>query len=339
MNTSGANLYTDFSAFSNLRAEARSGSAEGKRAAAEQIEAMFLGMMLKSMRAAGGSMLEGPGAKVREGMFDSQLALNMAKNSKMGFADLMMREFNHQRGTMQTNSGAESKTIAAPGQVATELFARGLWGRPVSVNEAALIAHPASTTPGHPNHPTSTVVSSSVSATDAKSGSNWRNAQEFATHLWPAAQRAAKALGTRPEAVLAVAALETGWGQHLPSSTQGGQSNNLFGIKAHGWAGPVTHSQTLEFESGGFVKKLEPFRSYATAQQSFEDFVQFIKTQPRYADALNSAGDPVAFVQALQEAGYATDPNYAAKVERLMNSDTMRKAQAISESKSVNTIG
>ena len=146
-------------------------------------------------------------------------------------------------------------------------------------------------------------------------------------------------MGTRPEAILAVAALETGWGKHLPASAQGGQSNNLFGIKAHGWSGPVTHSSTLEYESGGFVKKLEPFRSYATAQQSFEDFVQFIKSQPRYAGALNSGGNPVAFIHALQQAGYATDPNYAAKVESLMNSDTMRKAQAMSGSRNVNITG
>ena len=154
MNTSGANVYTDFSSFGNLRAEARSGSVEGKRAAAEQIEAMFLGMMLKSMRAAGGSMLEGPGAKVREEMFDSQLALNLAKNSKLGFADFMMHEFKRQQGSV-VGSVTESNPIGAPGQIPPRSFATGLWGRPVSANDMALLPRqPSSTGPHNTPAPT-----------------------------------------------------------------------------------------------------------------------------------------------------------------------------------------
>ena len=335
MKIPSADLYTDFSAFNNLRAQARSGSAAGRQAAAKQVEALFLGMMLKSMRAAGGTMLTGPGAKVREGMFDSQLVLSLAKNSKLGFAELMLREFNGRQAPTQDTAGASN---TAHGRFPVGRFANDLWAKAI-----VPVAAPPSTRPPaiqvpstqEVNIPGATGAAPAASFFSPPQGpateppARWNNADEFAAHLWPAARRAAQALGTQPEAVLAVAALETGWGAHMPSAANGDRSNNLFGIKARGWSGPVIHAQTLEYESGGFVRKLEPFRRYASAQQSFEDFVHFIKNQPRYAAVLDSGGDPVAFVRALQQAGYATDPDYAGKIEALMRGDTIRKAQAI----------
>jgi len=325
-----ADLYTDFSAFSDLRAQARSGSVAGRTAAAKQVEALFLGMMLKSMRAAGGTMLTGPGAKVREGMFDSQLVLNLAKNSKLGFADLMLREFNGRKAPVKDTAGSPATVHGQ--QLPRGHFANALWGQALTPVAASPGTHLGTQVGALPGATRAAPGESSLLPAQGHTTEppvRWNNADEFAAHLWPAARRAAQALGTQPEAVLAVAALETGWGAHMPSSANGDQSNNLFGIKARGWSGPVIHAQTLEFESGGFVRKLEPFRRYASAQQSFEDFVHFIKNQPRYAAALDSGGDPVAFVRALQQAGYATDPGYAGKIEALMRGDTMRKALAI----------
>jgi len=333
MNTSRADVYTDFSAFSQLRAQARSGSAEGRRAAAEQVEALFLGMMLKSMRAAGGSMLSGPGADIREGMFDSQLTLSLSKTSKLGFAELMLREFNARKTPVQDPVPTSG---AVDGQIRAGRFASALWGRTVTPSEvsqglqgAAVAAPgvPQAAAASSPAIPRSSPLP--VQENTSEPAVRWNNADEFAANLWPAAQRAAQALGTRPEAVLAVAALETGWGKHLPASASGASSNNLFGIKAYGWPGPVTQSRTLEFDSGNVVRKIEPFRSYESAQQSFEDFVNVIKDRSRYAGVLDSGGDPVVFVRALQEAGYATDPKYAGKLETLMRSDTMRNAQRV----------
>lgn len=323
MKIPGADVYTDFSGFNRMRAEARSGSAAGRQAAAKQIEAMFLGMMLKSMRAAGGSMLSGAGAKVREGMFDSQLAQTLAKRSQLGFAELMLNEFN---GRQRPSQDSDRPSPGRSGQLPVGRFANALYGRAVAPKSLSLglpaTAASRAAGPAHPAAPPKPALTD-----PGEAPAKWRNANEFAVNLWPAAERAARALGTQPQAVLAVAALETGWGRHLPTAGNGQGSNNLFGIKAHGWAGPVTQAPTLEFESGRFVHKLEPFRRYASAQQSFEDFVNFIQSRPRYAAALNSGGDPVAFVRALHQAGYATDPQYAGKLEALMRSDTMRKAQ------------
>ena len=117
-------------------------------------------------------------------------------------------------------------------------------------------------------------------------------------------ERARRAeLGTRPEAVLAVAALETGWGRHMPQRDDGTSSNNLFGIKAHGWNGDVTHSTTLEFEQGAFARKVEPFRAYDSPEAAVADFAHFVQSNPRYQKALSSGGDAVTFVRALHEAG------------------------------------
>ena len=123
-----------------------------------------------------------------------------------------------------------------------------------------------------------------------------------------------------------MAALETGWGKHMPSNADGSASNNLFGIKAHGWSGAVTHSSTLEHENGAFVRRVEPFRAYSSAEQAVADFANFVSSQPRYREALQSGGDPVKFVRALHQAGYATDPRYGDKLEALVNSAVLKQA-------------
>ena len=132
-------------------------------------------------------------------------------------------------------------------------------------------------------------------------------------------------------AVLAVAALETGWGKHMPRTDSGEPSFNMFGIKAHrkatGWKGAVTQSATLEFEQGAFRRRVEPFRAYGSPDEAFQDFAAFIKGQPRYRDALKQAADPVAFVHALQKAGYATDPRYGDKLESLLRGRTLGRAR------------
>ena len=102
----------------------------------------------------------------------------------------------------------------------------------------------------------------------------------------------------------------------------------MFGIKAHGWGGNITHSPTLEFEDGAFARRVEPFRAYASAEDAVADFANFVTSQPRYRQALQSDGDPVKFVRALHAAGYATDPRYGDKLEALVNSPVLKQATA-----------
>jgi flagellar protein FlgJ len=135
---------------------------------------------------------------------------------------------------------------------------------------------------------------------------------------------AAKRLGLKPQALIAQAALETGWGQHLMRKTDGSPSNNLFGIKADKrWGGDRVSVDTLEFEQGVSVKKRAHFRAYDSLRQSFEDYVSFLQSNPRYREALSATADTGRYFTALQEAGYATDPDYARKIEAVLDGREM----------------
>ena len=151
--------------------------------------------------------------------------------------------------------------------------------------------------------------------------------ETFVKELWPHAQRAARELGTRPELLLAQAALETGWGQHMIRGTDGSNSFNLFGIKADArWQGERAVTETIEFENGLMRKQRASFRAYASLADSFADYADFLKTNPRYRAALNTAADAPSFARALAAAGYATDPEYSGKINRIMDGERLRDA-------------
>ena len=137
----------------------------------------------------------------------------------------------------------------------------------------------------------------------------------FIRQMLPHAQEAAKELGVDPNALLAQAALETGWGKSVPCNGAGECSYNLFGIKAgSSWDGATVNVPTLEFEDGVAVRKVDRFRAYESPADSFRDYARLIRNNPRYEDALNAGSDVAGFASALQSGGYATDPNYARKI-------------------------
>lgn len=143
--------------------------------------------------------------------------------------------------------------------------------------------------------------------------------EEFLATLYPHAEKAAKALGTKPEVLLAQSALETGWGQKIVRGSNGAPSHNLFNIKAdRRWLGDKANVSTLEFEQGIAVRQKADFRVYTDFEHSFNDFVTFIAEGERYQGATKVAASPTQFIRALQDAGYATDPKYAEKVIKVM---------------------
>ena len=142
--------------------------------------------------------------------------------------------------------------------------------------------------------------------------------QAFLESIAPWAQQAAQQLGVAPELVSAHAALESGWGQRPLRNGSGASSHNLFGIKAGGsWDGAVNESATTEYLGGAAIKTRERFRSYPDAGAAFQDYAQMLIDNPRYKGALGVGSDARAFAQGLARGGYATDPAYAAKLERL----------------------
>lgn len=140
-------------------------------------------------------------------------------------------------------------------------------------------------------------------------------AQNFIQSVFDDAQKVALESGLNPAHIIAHAALESGWGKYQP----GGKNNpsfNLFGVKANSsWAGKRVLSKTLEFENGTMNQKYESFRAYNSYQEAFLDYAEFLQNNPRYAEVFN-AQNGKDFALELQKAGYATDPNYAQKLQQ-----------------------
>lgn len=152
--------------------------------------------------------------------------------------------------------------------------------------------------------------------------------QQFIERILPQAQAAGRELGVDPRAIVAQAALETGWGTSQPADASGG-SHNLFGIKAGGrWQGDSVRSATREYTAGVAGDEIARFRAYGSESDSIKDYVSLLRDNPRYSAAINTGGDVRAFATALQRGGYATDPDYANKLVSVAEQLGMRQPLA-----------
>ncbi|HEX6999699.1 MAG TPA: glucosaminidase domain-containing protein [Gammaproteobacteria bacterium] len=147
-----------------------------------------------------------------------------------------------------------------------------------------------------------------------RAGVDASSPEAFVAALWPHARRAAAALGTTPDVLVAQAALETGWGRHALAGRGGEPTFNVFGIKAgESWTGPRVAVSTVEFVDGVAQRRTEPFRAYGSLAEAFDDYVALVRGLPRYRAALQ-AQSPADYVRSLAAGGYSTDPRYAEKV-------------------------
>ena len=155
------------------------------------------------------------------------------------------------------------------------------------------------------------------------------SAQEFVALHSEAAKNAEGASGIPASFMVAQAAHETGWGKKAIRMADGSNSFNLFGIKAGAdWKGATTKVMTTEFVNGQAKKLTQSFRAYSSYDESFADYARLMKTSPRYRDVVAQAGNAQAFAQGLQRAGYATDPAYADKLGRVINT-TLRLQRSL----------
>ena len=143
--------------------------------------------------------------------------------------------------------------------------------------------------------------------------------QDFVNRMLPYASQASQDSGVPPQLMLGQAALESGWGKREIRMADGSNSFNLFGIKASGgWNGKVAEVMTTEYKNGIAHKQVEKFRAYPSYAEAFRDYAAMISNNPRYANVLQQGGDVAGMTQAIQKGGYATDPNYADKLARVM---------------------
>ena len=274
-------LALDTQSLEQLRTQARQSPDQALKAAAQQFESVFLNMMLKSMREAmpQDGMFDSEQTRMFTGMLDQQLAQSMASRG-VGLADIMVRQLKGQR--------AEDR-----GQKTENL--------PSIINPRSPIPDPQSSISVLPSAYNGTVQ------------------QNFINRMLPHAMQASQASGVPPQLMLGQAALESGWGKREINMADGSNSYNLFGIKANAsWKGKVAEVLTTEYKNGVAHRQVERFRAYSSYTEAFQDYAGMIGNNPRYSDVLQHGGDITGMAQAIQKAGYATDPKYAEKLVRVM---------------------
>jgi len=327
--------FTDFAALTRLKAAARMDKRASTSTVARQFETLFTQMMLKSMRSAslGSGILDSEQSKQYRDLADSQLAMSLSnRGNGLGIAKMLERQL---LGHDVKDAAATPKSLnPLPQRPAAMqmLDAAGAADSTSSTTQPSL-AEDAKTLHNGLRpvwHAALTAIdSASNGSVDRISKALPANATEFVKTMLPAAQAAADKLGVSVRAVLAHAALETGWGRHMPRAANGASSNNLFGIKAgSSWDGAKARVSTTEYENGVAVRRVDSFRAYASPTAAFNDYADLIAGNPRYASALGHGDNVKGFAVALQRSGYATDPSYAAKLAHIADSAPMREAIA-----------
>ncbi|MCC2615090.1 flagellar assembly peptidoglycan hydrolase FlgJ [Aestuariibacter halophilus] len=291
--------YHDVKGLDNLRKAAQSGDTAAIKEAASQFEAIFVQMMLKSMRKAQDAMADKDSpfnseqVKFYRDMHDQQLAVDLSANGNMGLADLIVQQL-----SPQTEGVTPASVIRNDGNLS-----------------------------GINRHTRAMVSRAQEAVVPAGRQAAFDSIESFVATLLPAAQEAAQQLGIEPRALVAQAAVETGWGQHMIHDGKGQNTHNLFGIKAsRDWQGDKTAINTVEFDGDVARSEQAAFRHYGSFGEALQDYVDFVKGHPRYQAALQQATDPKAYFNELQRAGYATDPSYADKVMAVFNSDALQGA-------------
>lgn len=273
-------IAADANSLNNLKYASRDNSPESIKAAAVQFESLMINMMLKSMR----------DATPKESMFDSEQSRT--------FLSMLDQQLSQQ--------------IANRGTGLADMLARQLQGKLDSVPPEAQ----ESLTP------TPRSMSTNASASLARSNQAIpQNSREFVQQMKQHAEAASQDSGIPAHLMLGQAALETGWGKRQITGTDGTASNNLFGIKAGpNWKGKTVEALTTEYINGVPQKRIEKFRAYDSYSDSFRDFANLMQNNPRYGNVMDNTHNAAGYAQAMQDAGYATDPGYASKLRRVIES-------------------
>ncbi|WP_101927724.1 MULTISPECIES: flagellar assembly peptidoglycan hydrolase FlgJ [Luteimonas] len=327
--------------------------------AAREFEGVFAQMLIKSMRDAsfGDALFPGENQLYRD-LYDQKLAKSLTEGDGLGLAKSIARQLGGDAGpapvldtTLAPAAGASRIGHLLPDSATArtlDLIAgidtRGSGRAPSDAPDAAmqspmdgfieqLMARGQATaeTVGRAASSIGTAVGRIPEAVEAASRAavehlGARTPEGFVASIWSHAQDAARELGVDARALVAQAALETGWGRRMIQRGDGATAHNLFGIKATGWKGERAAANTHEYTNGVRHSERADFRAYASPAESFADYVQLLKRSPRYREALDAGTDVRHFAGALQRAGYATDPKYADKISAIANGPTMGRA-------------
>lgn len=281
----------DAQSLNELKAKAGQDPTANIRPVARQVEGMFVQMMLKSMREAlpKDGVFSSDSTRLYTSMYDQQIAQQMTAGKGLGLAEMMVKQM-----TLEQAQPAEE----AP-QVPMKF--------------------PLETVTSYQNQTLTQLVRKAIPRTAESNDEPLSgDSKDFLAQLSLPAKLASQQSGVPHHLILAQAALESGWGQRQIRRENGEPSFNIFGVKASGsWKGPTTEITTTEYENGEAKKVKARFRVYSSYLEALSDYVGLISRNPRYA-AVTGAATAEQGAQALQNAGYATDPNYARKLTSMI---------------------
>lgn len=275
-------------------------------------------------------LLAADGASLNRLKFQAgQSTPESVKETAKQFEALFMREL--LKSMREANASMKSGMLDSPGgDLGTDLldqqFAVQMAGRPGGLAE--VIAKQLMQQMGMKDKVGVTTELDATSPMPAPAA-----ARGFVQQHGAAAQEVQRSSGLPASYLLGQAGHESGWGQREILMKDGSSSNNLFGIKAGAdWKGKVAEVTTTEYVDGMPQKTVARFRAYDTPAESFRDFASLIGNSPRYAQARQQTQSVQGWTQGLQDAGYATDPDYADKLSRAIN--TTLRLQRASEARS-----
>lgn len=297
--------YTNLNSLDGVKKLGRNGDPQALREVARQFESLFIAQLLKTMRATEAVFAEGNYTQSNEMQFhrdlmDQQMSLELSKGRGFGLAESLYRQLSEQYGK-----------LLPPAQP--------------TANPAATVI-PAATKA--PVFTASEETPSPIAKVQAAAAGSEPKIAKFIDKIWDHAVIAADKLGVATEGLIAQAALETGWGEHVIHDERGRSSNNLFNIKADGrWDGDAVTKTSMEFIDQAPVSIASAFRQYPNLAHAFDDLVGFLSNSERYKDVV---GQPTVadYAGALQQAGYATDPRYAEKINRIAGNADFQKIVA-----------
>ena len=315
----------DIKSAQDLRTQVAKNPQEGLKAAAEQFEAMFLQQVMKSMRdtVPQDGLLNSDSSRFYTSLLDQQMAQNMASSGKgIGFARLIEQQLGKNLAASQASA---EQTVPANAAAAGNAL-------PMSASDGRHLRTQAVPSSVPTSAAYAALQSATTSVTNQAAGAAMSDAdlplsaREFVGRVWPHAVEASRSTGISPQFLVAHAALESGWGRNEIRQSDGSASHNLFGIKAgKSWNGSSVEAATTEYVGGEAQSTVERFRSYGSYEEAFRDYANLLRNNPRYGGVIGSQ-DGAEFAKGLQRAGYATDPAYADKLNRIINGPTLRMA-------------
>jgi flagellar protein FlgJ len=313
-------LSMDLRSLDRLKTGAATNANGQVKEVAKQLEGLFMQQLVKSMRSTtmDSGMLNNAGTEMGTSMLDTQLASQLT-GLPGGLSDVIARQLQRQLG----GNTDKPSPLAGMGDLKIQDLPADLHPVDDPRYPAAAAAAAAS------NASANAAIGSGTATASTASAGKLSHSQQFVAKHQAAARAAESATGIPANNILGQAALESGWGKHEIRMKDGTPSHNLFGIKATSdWKGKVAEVTTTEYVGGTPHRVTAKFKAYDSYEDAFKDHARLLTQSPRYSRTVAQADTARGYANGLQKAGYATDPAYADKLTRVINT-TLRLQRTV----------